>query len=85
MPQFACTTVQCNPHALSNGVDPIEFVPCGTICVADAPRMVNASFADSGDRIEVGEEEGACGAAFRSLNDLFTWFGTCPNIASTSG
>jgi hypothetical protein len=56
-PQFPCTRVQCNAHALSKGGDVMEFVPCGKICLPEAPRMINASFTDSGDMIEVRSDE----------------------------
>lgn len=52
-PQFACTMVQCTPLALSQGVEPVQFVPCPKICMAEAPKMLNASFSDSGTKIQV--------------------------------
>lgn len=54
LPQFPCSLVQCNPHAISRGMDFVEFVACPKICLPEAPKMVNASFSDEGDRITVG-------------------------------
>jgi len=53
LPQFPCSLVQCNPHAISKGMDFVEFVACPKICLPEAPKMINASFSDEGDRITV--------------------------------
>lgn len=52
--------VQCNPLALSQGVDPVQFVPCAEICMAQAPKMLNATFSDSGTKIQVSVCLGVC-------------------------
>jgi hypothetical protein len=53
-------------------VNPLEFVPCPKICMAATPRMVNASFTDTGDKIQVcvlkgGGMIGTCEQATGSL------------------
>lgn len=48
--------VQCNPHAISRGLDFVEFVACPKICMAESPRMVNATFSDDGMSIKVSDE-----------------------------
>lgn len=55
-PKFPCTLVQCNPYAISKGLNPVEFVECNKICLPEAPKMLKAAFSDSGDRIEVSEK-----------------------------
>lgn len=52
-PTFACSMVTCNPRALSQGVDPVQLLPCPKICMAAAPQMLNASFSDNGSKIRV--------------------------------
>lgn len=43
----------CNAANVNKGLDPIELLSCQNICWPSAPRMVNATFSNDGNAIEV--------------------------------